>query len=314
LETILVTGGAGFIGSNIVRHSLNRGYNVRVLDNLSTGSKSNIAGLPVEFIEGDVTDKEIVKGATRDVRFIFHDAAVSASPMFVPDPSHGINVNVMGFANVISSAIANGVEKVVYVMTSSMYGNSKPPWAEDKLLVSDVPNIYASSLLDRAFIANQVEKTSGIKTVGLVYFSVYGPYEAAKKDYANIISQFLWSIKKSDPPILYGDGSQTRDFVHAEDVAKANLLAAESAYSGGYVNVGTGVSVSMKDVVDKLCEIMGSDIEPIYKPNPIYGYCYHTLADVSKAKRNIGFEASIGIDEGLKSLVRFYEDKQEMTA
>jgi UDP-glucose 4-epimerase len=310
LALVLVTGGAGFIGSNISRYCLERGYEVRVLDNLATGSEANLRGLTIQLANGNVTDDEAIDKATKGVKYIFHQAAVSASPMFFPDPSQGLIVNALGFAKVLASAVRNGVEKVVYALTSSMYGNSPVPWVEDNLKVSDIPNIYASSLLDRSFIAKQIEKASEVKTVGLVYFSVYGPNEAAKGNYANIVSQFLWAMKRGQSPVLYGDGSQTRDFIHVEDVARANVLAAESDYSGGFVNLGTGTETSMKAIAEKLGSLLHSSINPVYKPNPIYGYCYRTLADTSKASKMIGFEAVVGIDQGLKTLVEFYRGKE----
>jgi UDP-glucose 4-epimerase len=311
LDKILMTGGAGFIGSNIARLAIQKGYYVRVLDNLSTGSKANLKGLPVELVNGTVTNRELVERSTKDVKYIFHQAAISASPMFVPDPSEGITVNELGFSNIMAAAIRNGTQKVVYAMTSTMYGNSPTPWKEDQVLVSNVPNIYSSTLLSRAFIAKQLEETTGTKTAGLVYFSVYGPYESAKGRYANIVSRFLWNIKLGKSPILYGDGSQTRDFVHVEDVARANFLAAESKFSGSFVNVGTGHETSMKQIALSLCEIMSSEIQPIYKPNPIYGYCERTCAETSKAKSQIGFGSSISIAEGLKSLVSFYQEDEK---
>lgn len=302
-----MTGGAGFIGANIVRLAKEKNYSVRVLDNLSTGSKRNIRDLDVDFVNGEVTDPKLAFEATKGVRYVFHQAAVSASPQFAPDPTEGLRVNIVGFSNVLTAAAKNHVEKFVYAMTSSMYGNSPVPWTEDSLLASSVPNVYASSLLTRAYVAKQVEADTGLKTVGLVYFSVYGRYEAAKKNYANIVSQFLWSIKSGQSPILYGDGSQTRDFVNALDVARANLAAAESDYSGGYVNVGTGKEVSMKEVVTKLEKILGKEVNPVYRPNPIYGYCYRTRADTRKATKMIGFSAKVGFEDGLHDLADFYK-------
>lgn len=311
MADILVTGGAGFIGSNIARLALERGYRVRILDNLSTGSMNNLEGLDgleVEYINGDVQDPEVALEATRGVKYVFHQAALSASTQFVPDPSTGLKVNVLGFSNILLASSKNQVSKVVYAMTSSMYGNAPVPWAEDDLLVSCVPNVYALSLLARAFISNQFEKTSKIRTVGLVYFSVYGRYEAAKGNLANIVSQFLWKIKNNQSPILYGDGEQTRDFVNVSDVARANLMAAEADYSGGFLNVGTGKQVTMKDIATRLADLMQKDVEPVYEPNPIYGYCYHTCADTRKAAETIGFRARISLDDGLRDLVEFYKE------
>lgn len=310
MARVLITGGAGFIGSNIARLALDHGYEVRILDNLSTGSEENIRGLQVQFFDGDLHDPERLREAMKGIKFVFHEAAASSSPMFVPDPSMGVETNVLGFTRVLNAARRNNVEKVVYAMTSTMYGNSPLPSREGHLLVSEVPNVYASSLLDRYFIAKQVESTTGIKTAGLVYFSVYGPYEAAKKGYANVASQFLWLIKRAKSPVLYGDGTQTRDFVHVEDVARANLLAAESNFSGGFVNVGTGVGTSMRQIVRIICKFLGKNVQPTYKSNPIFGYTHDTLASTVEAGRKIGFRAAIAIDKGLESLVKFYDEHE----
>ncbi len=309
MSEILVTGGSGLIGSSIVRHALAKGYKVRVLDNLSTGSRENLENLDVEFIAGDVTNPDQVREATRGVKYVFHDAALSASPQFVPDPTEGLRVNLLGFNNVLLKSSQSQVEKVVYAMTSSMYGNSPLPWKEDSLLVSSVPNVYALSLLARVYVSRQIEKSTALKTLGLVYFSVYGRNEAAKGEYANIISQFLWALRRNEAPVLYGDGSQTRDFVNEMDVAEANLLAAESNCSGGYLNVGTGRETSMSYVAKTLATLLHTDIKPIFKPNPIYGYCSHTRADTSKATKLIGFKSKIGVDEGLRDLVEYWESK-----
>lgn len=303
---VLITGGAGFIGSNIARLCLERGYTVRVLDDFSVGSPSNLTELDVELVKGDVTDESSVGKASKGAKYIFHEAAASSSAMFVPDPTEGLRVNVLGFANTLSCAAKNGVEKVVYAMTSTMYGDSPLPYSEQSLLVRQVPTIYSSSLLDRYFVAKQLEKTLGIDCVGLVYFSVYGPGEASKRYYANIVSQFLWAMMRNKRPILYGDGTQSRDFIHVRDVALANVLAAESAYSGNFMNVGTGTETSMNEIVSDINSMLGKNLQPIYKRNPNFGYNMRQLADTTKARREIGFRSSIDVRNGLKSLLKLY--------
>jgi len=302
----LVIGGAGFIGSNIVRKAIDRNLEVRVLDNMFTGSRSNLAALDVELVEGDVRNESVTDKATRDVDYVFHEAAASSSQMFVPNPKEGMDVNLTGFLNVLHSASKNGVRKVVYAVSSSLYGNAPVPWVEDNINLKDCPNAYAYSLLARSFFAKLYSDHQNLKSLGLIYFSVYGPYEKAKGNYANIISQFLWSMMKNDRPILYGDGNQTRDFIHVDDVAEANLLAAEANLTGEVLNIGTGVETSMRRVVDLLNQNLGTKSEPIYKPNPILGYCYRTLADTKKAERLLSFRAKVTLEEGLRSLLRFY--------
>jgi UDP-glucose 4-epimerase len=310
MTSVLVTGGAGFIGSNIARECSRRGFTVRILDDLSLGSPDNLRDINnVKFIKGDVSDENMVSKAVKGVEYVFHQAAASSSPMFMPDPRRGVDVNLGGFLNVLESACREKVRKVVYASTSSIYGNRPIPWKESDMSLDDCPNSYAFSLLARDFFAKVFSRERGLHVVGLVYFSVYGPYEMPKGRYANIISQFIWAMKKGEIPVLFGDGSQSRDFVHVSDVVEANLLAAESKCGGEAINVGTGRSVSMKSAVEMLNQYMGLNIQPKHVPVPYAGYCYNTLADTEKAKRLLGFEAKISLERGLRSLIEFYESK-----
>jgi nucleoside-diphosphate-sugar epimerase len=307
---VLVTGGAGFIGSNIAREAAKRGFEVTALDNLYVGSLNNLKNVSkLKFIKGDIRNAETVDKVTRDVDYIFHEGAVSSSQMFVPDPREGMEINLQGFLNVLYYALKNGVKKVVYAMTSSMYGNTPVPWKEENIALKHCPNAYAYSLLSRSFFS-KLYSDYGLGTVGLVYFSVYGPYEEAKGKYANIVSQFLWSMMKNEQPLLYGDGNQSRDFVYVDDVVEANFLAAESDLSGEIVNVGTGTSITMKTIVNLLNKYLGKNKEAKYAPNPIEGYVYHTLADATKADRTLGFKAKTSIEDGLRLLVDFYRRKR----
>ena len=306
---VLVTGGAGFIGSNIAQAALERGFCVRVLDNLSPGSLTNLKGLDVEFVNGDVVNEKTVDNALKDVDYVFHEAATSSSPMFDVAPQRGVSVNIQGFLNVLHYGQKNGVQKVVYAMTSTMYGNTPSPWKETGASAERCPNMYAFSLFARSSLARIYKEQHGVQTVGLVYFSVYGPHERAKGKYANIISQFIWSMGHGERPILYGDGSQTRDFVHVHDVAEANLLAAESKISGEIVNVGSGKATAMNEVVEEINRLVEKKLEPIYMPNPIHGYVYHTLADTEKARQLLDFKPKISVKEGIGQLVSYYNSK-----
>jgi UDP-glucose 4-epimerase len=304
---VLITGGAGFIGSNIARAASERGFEVRVLDDLSLGSQENLRGInTLEFIKGDVTDEKIVKQCMQDIDFVFHQAAASSSPMFIPDPRKGININLVGFQNVLECAARNNVKKVVYAMTSSSYGNLPVPWKESQLTLNSNPSAYAYSLYARSFLAKLYSEQRGLPTTGLVYFSIYGPFEQAKGRFANVASQFLWAMKTGNQPIVYGDGSQARDYVHVSDVVEANFLAANSKSTGDFFNVGTGQSISMLETVDILNDIMGANIKPKLVPNPIMGYCYRTLANTEKAEKILGFKAKTNLRTGLSSSIKFY--------
>lgn len=312
--SVLVIGGAGFIGSNIVHMAISEGFSVRILDNMYTGSKSNLNGLRVDLMEGDVRDPKVVDAATKNVDYVFHEAAASSSQMFVPDPREGMNINLQGFLNVLHYACRNEVDKVVYAMSSSAYGNLPTPWREVDLSLENCPNVYAYSLLARAFFGKLYSNSYGLDTLGLIYFSVYGAYEKAKNQYANVISQFLWAMMRNEAPVLYGDGNQSRDYVYASDVAEANLLAAKSKASGDMINIGSGVETTMNETVRIINELLNKDLKPVHAPNPIMGYCYRTLADVTKAKKVIGFRTKVSLEEGVRRLISFYSSEEKSPA
>lgn len=306
---ILVTGGAGFVGSNIAKEAIRKGWEVRVLDNFFLGSSENLNEImdEIELIRGDVRNEKLVNKATRGVDYIFHQAAVSSSQMFVPDPSFGLSVNVQGFANLLRYAHENGVRRVIHASTSTIYGALPTPHRED-MRIERCPNFYATTKLSSEYLAKTFTLDRGLETVGLRYFSIYGPGEKPKGEYANLITQFLWWMKKRERPVIYGDGSQTRDFTYVKDVVKANFLAAKRKNASGEVfNVGTGKSASVNAATAMLNKYLGTDIKPKYARNPIRGYVYHTKADMTKSKKLLGFKAEIPLEKGLKMLVRCYE-------
>ncbi len=305
----LVTGGAGFIGSNIVKAALKKGWEVSVLDNFFLGKSHNLDDVSKEItlVKADVRDEKAVRKATKGVDYVFHQAAVSSSQMFVPYPDLGISVNVQGFANLLRCCHENGVKRVVHASTSTIYGALPTPHRED-YYIERCGNFYAMTKFTAEHLAKTFTAEKGLETVGLRYFSVYGPGETHKGKFANLITQFVWGMKKGERPVIYGDGKQTRDFVYAGDVAKANLLAAEAkAASGQVVNVGTGNPVPVNEATRLLNKHLGTHLEPVYKPNPITGYVYKHQADVSKAKKLIGFKAEVPFAEGLKMLIKCYE-------
>ena len=306
---ILVTGGAGFVGSNIAKEAIKKGWGVRVLDNFFLGSSENLREImdEIELIRGDVRNEKLVKKATRGVDYIFHQAAVSSSQMFVPDPSLGISVNVQGFSNLLRYAHESGVQRVVHASTSTIYGTLPTPHRED-MYIDRCRNFYSMT----KFAAEQLAKTftaeRGLETVGLRYFSIYGPGEKSKGKYANLLTQFLWWIKKGERPIIYGDGKQTRDFVYVTDVVRANFLAATKKKASGEVfNVGTGKPISVNDATALLNKYLGTEKKPKYAPNPITGYVYKHQADTTKSRKVLGFNAQIPFEKGLKMLVKCYE-------
>ena len=304
-----MTGGAGFIGSNIVKGALKKGWEVRVIDNFFLGKAENLADVQkdIELIKGDIRDENSVKQATRGVDYIFHQAAISSSQMFVPDPGLGISVNVQGFSNLLRYAHQNGVKRVVHASTSTIYGSLPTPHRED-YFIDRCGNFYSVTKFAAEHLAKTFTAERGLETVGLRYFSVYGPGETHKGKYANLITQFLWGMKKGERPVIYGDGRQTRDFVYVEDVVRANLLAATAKRgSGEVINVGTGNPVPVNDATTLLNKYLGTDLKPKYQPNPITGYVYKHQADTAKAAKLIGFKAKVPFAKGLKLLIKCYE-------
>ncbi|MFB6191331.1 MAG: NAD-dependent epimerase/dehydratase family protein [Candidatus Nanohaloarchaea archaeon] len=310
MEKALVTGGAGFIGSNIVEELVERGIDTVVLDDLFLGSEDNLSGVrdEIEFVEGSVLDEEKVERAVKGCDTVFHQAARSSSPMHQENPAKGARVNVEGFVNTAEAAIEAGAEKIVYASTSSMYGSVEPPHSEDS---GEVPtNLYTSSKMARERYAQAYSYNDRIETTGLRYFSVYGPHERSKDRYANIVTQFLWKMQQGERPVIWGDGSQTRDFTFVEDVVKANMLAAgrSDELDGQYFNVGTGRDVSFSKVVEKLNDVLGTDIEPEHVENPRDNYVQATQADLSRSREVLGYEPEHSFEEGLRKTVGYYSD------
>jgi len=299
---ILVTGGAGFIGSNVVEELVKLGNEVVILDNFSLGSMNNIASVKdkITVIKGDIRDEKTVMDAARGADYIFNEAAASSSPMFMKDLRGSVAVNIDGFINVLNAARQNDAG-VIYASTSSMYGNNPPPLREDMKVVS--PNFYAATKVAGEDLARIYFEEYGTITIGLRYMSVYGPREKGKGIFANLVSQFLWTMQKNEQPVIYGDGAQTRDFVFVMDVVAANLLAMKYKKCGEIFNVGTGKATSLNKLIDILNKMLGKSIKPKYIEMPVKNYINTQLADISKAKRMLGYEPRYNLEEGIKAVI-----------
>jgi len=296
---VLVTGGCGFIGSNLVERLVEEGYSVTVFDNLSSGSKENIRGLNVEFY--DKPYSHIFSLPNFDV--IFHMGIPSSSPMYKENPFL-VGRAINDIISLLEYCRKKGC-KIVYASSSSIYNGNKLPYREDMPIY--VTDYYTECryLIER--LARLYNKLYGVKSVGMRFFSIYGPKEDYKGKYANIVTQFLWSMLRDEPPIIFGDGTQTRDFTYVTDVIEALMLAMEKNFECEIFNVGTGVSHSFNDVVELLNRLLEKDIKPVYKPNPIKNYVYHTLADTTKAEKVLGFKAKISLEEGTSKLISIYK-------
>lgn len=301
-RSVLVTGGAGFIGSNLANH-LALENEVVVVDNCYLGTPENLSD-EVVFRDQDVLDDEL----PTDVDVVFHLAALSSYAMHEDSPRKGARVNVEGFVNVVEQARRDGCETVVYASTSSIYGNRTEPSPESLNVTANTG--YEASKLSRERYAEYFSNHYGVSTAGLRLFSVYQGYDGAEKhkgEFANVIAQFADDVANGRSPKLYGDGSQTRDFTHVDDVVRAFSLAAEEELEGIY-NVGTGSSCSFNELVDLLNAELDADIEPEYVENPIPDevYVHDTCADYSKIEEDAGWEPEVSLEEGIRRVCEKY--------
>jgi len=301
---ILVTGGAGFIGSHIA-NTLSREKNTAVVavDDLSLGMPINLFQ-SVKFVKGSVMDYELTLELSKGCDYIFHSAAKSSSPMFKNDPREGVDVNVLGFMNLMESAKRNKVKKVIFASSSSMYSGLPIPFKESQTITPKT--FYEASFYCREILARSYYLENGLNSIGLRYFSVYGPNEKHKGNFANNISQFLWNMTNGDSPIIYGDGTQTRDFTFVDDVVQANILALQSEEREfGIYNIGTGIETSFSRIVEIINQHLGTDISATYVDNPIKNYVRKTKADISLAKSELEYEPTWkSPEDGIAALIK----------
>ncbi len=299
---ILVTGGAGFVGSNLAEELSKLGNDVVVLDNFFLGTEKNTEGLGVDVIKGDLRDAEAVNKACNGVDVIFNQAAASSSPMFAKNLREAVAVNVDGFVNILNAAKENGTQRIVYASTSSLYGNTAGKLREDMKITP--PNFYSATKLANENLARVFTTECGIETVGLRYMSVYGPREEGKGVFANLVSQFLWAMQKNEQPVIYGNGAQTRDFVYVKDVVQANILAMEKNKIGSEIfNVGTGTATSLNSLISLLNRLLGKNIQPKYIEIPVKNYIDTQLSDIAKIKTVLGYAPQYTLEDGIKDVL-----------
>lgn len=296
----VVTGGAGFIGSHLVKELLKRGEKVIVIDNLHTGSLENLRGLDVRFIEGQARK---IADINEKLNGIFHLGIYSSSPMYRENKGL-IKEAIEDWIGVMEFARKQDI-RVVLASSSSLYNGNPIPWKEDMRIIPT--DFYTETRYVMERLARVYNEFYGLECVILRLFSVYGSKEEYKGRYANLVSQFLWSIRKNNPPIIFGDGSQTRDFVWVGDVVKAFLLGMEKEISYDVFNVGFGKNYSLNELVRVINRTLGKNVEPRYVPNPIKNYVMHTLADTSKAEQVLGFKARMKLEDGVKILALNHE-------
>jgi UDP-glucose 4-epimerase len=298
----LVTGGAGFIGSNLVRALLERGDEVRVLDNFSTGYRENLDSLDVELVEGDLRSYERVAAAVNGVEVVFHEGALPSVPRSIQDPLTSTAVNVEGTLNVLLAARDAGVRRVIFASSSSVYGDAPGmPRRESQALAPLAP--YAVSKLAAEQYCMVANRVFGLETVALRYFNVFGEHQDPLSGYAAVIPKFIRIMLDGERPTIFGDGETSRDFTHVENVVEANLAAAvEPAACGRVMNVAIGSSHTLNELVHGLRELLDSDIEPDYaEPRP--GDVAESLADISLARELIGYEPHVAFEDGLQRTI-----------
>ena len=309
-KKILVTGGAGFIGSNLVDKLLSLGAFVRVLDNFSTGKRENLVSAAenrnFELLEGDIRDRAACDRAVQGMDVVLHQAALGSVPRSIKDPATTIGVNVFGFTNILHSAVENGVKRFVFASSSSVYGDEKSlPKVEEKTGTALSP--YAISKQSNETIALNFAAIYGIEVIGLRYFNVFGPRQDPAGAYAAVIPKFIMMLQRGERPVINGDGSFSRDFTYIDNVVQANLLAMKTDHVNTFFNIACGERTSLNQLFEYLSE--GTGIEPIHGENR-KGDIPHSFADISKAKENLGYSVKCNIRDGLALTKAWYDAKK----
>lgn len=308
MQTVLVTGGAGFIGSNIVFELLKRGYKVKVIDNLITGRRENLAPVigKIKFIEGSITDLELLKKEFKDVDFVLHQAALPSIPRSIDNPIKTNDMNTNGTLNVLVAARDSSVKRVVYASSSSIYGDSeKLPKVET--MTPNPLSPYAVTKLVGEHYMKVFYKIYGLETVTLRYFNVFGPNQDPSSQYAAAIPLFIKAMMNNKQPTIFGDGKQSRDFTYVQNVVEANILACTAKKAPGEViNIACGERITMLKLVQELNKILGKNIKPVFA-DIRKGDVKHSQADVTKAKKLLGFKVLVSFEEGLKKTVEWFK-------
>jgi len=308
----LVTGGAGFIGSNLCEAILSMGHRVRVLDNLATGYEKNIAVFrdnpKFEFVEGDIRDFAVCDRVCRGVDYVLHHAAAVSVPESIEKPVEYTMTNIMGTVNMMEAAAKNGVKKFVYASSSAVYGDDETmPKREEGL--GNRLSTYAVTKYAAEEYAYQYTLHYGLDCYGMRYFNVYGCRQDPNGAYAAVIPKFIECLLRDEPPTINGDGEQSRDFVYVEDVVQANLLACVAPHeaAGEAYNVASGKRSSLNEMYAVLSELLGKDLKPVFAPER-KGDIRHSGADISKIKKKLGYAPEYDFEKGIKEAIQWYKE------
>ena len=306
---VLVTGGAGFIGSHIAAALLERGARVRVMDDLSTGYQENLAeiGGEIEFINASITDSQALKHALEDVELVFHEAAIPSVPRSVNQPVETHEASVNGTFSLLLAARDRKVRRVIYAASSSAYGD-QPESPKLESMRPDPLSPYAVAKLVGEYYCQVFSRTYGLETVSLRYFNVFGPRQDPGSQYSGVISRFLLALNRGERPVIYGDGEQSRDFTYISNVIDANLRASESSEAvGSVINIANGESVTVNQLLATLQRLTDhTHIQAEYAP-PRVGDVRDSLADLTLARSLLGYTPTVGLEEGLRLTIEWWK-------
>ena len=308
MEKFLVTGGAGFIGSNICKRLVSQDCFVRVVDNLLTGKKSNLAGVidKIEFIQADMGDSEVAQSAMKDIDVVFHEGALPSVPVSIDDPAATHKHCVDATFTLLLAARDAGIKRFVYAASSSAYGDA-PTSPKVETMPASPLSPYAVAKLTGEYYCSVFCKIFGLETVSLRYFNVFGPYQDPASQYAAAIPAFVTAILKDESPTIYGDGEQSRDFTYIDNVVDANLLAARAKRTQGeVVNIACGQAVTVNEIIDIINNLLGKSVKSTYTP-PRPGDVKHSLADITAAKNLIDYKPKVSFNDGLRLAIDWYK-------
>jgi len=317
VATYLITGIAGFIGSALARAVIAQGDRVRGVDNLSTGRRENIADIldRIDFREGDLLDLASMQNTCRGVDYVLHQAAIPSVPRSVRDPLESNRANVDGTVHVLVAARDAKVKRVVYAASSSAYGDTPVlPKRED--MIPDPISPYAVAKLTGEYYMTSFWRCYGLETVSLRYFNIFGPRQDPGSPYSGVLARFITQMLAGERPTIFGDGQQSRDFTYVDNAVQANLLAcrAPAAEAAGRVfNVATATRIDLNEAFRMLAKITGYRGDPNYAPERT-GDVKHSLADLSRAKRHLGYEPTVDFEEGLRRTVEWYQSQANSSA
>ncbi len=309
MEKFLVTGGAGFIGSNICKELISQGCFVRVVDNLLTGKKSNLASVidKIDFIQADMGDAEVAQSAMKDIDVVLHQGALPSVPRSVDDPAATHRHCVDATFTLLLAARDAGVKRFVYAASSAAYGDT-PTLPKVETMPAQPLSPYAAAKLVGEYYCSVFYKVFGLETISLRYFNVFGPHQDPASQYAAAIPAFVTAILKDKPPTVYGDGEQSRDFTYVDNVVEANLLAARAKQTKGEViNIACGEAITVNAIIALINELLGKDIKPNYT-DPRPGDVKHSLADITLARKLIDYKTKVPFKQGLQLAIDWYRE------